>query len=296
MSPSEPRFPVLSRRGFLLASAGLAVAAACGGDDTATVEGEGDGDARSETSLVQFFASEMLAAGGGQRLPVGLADAEGAFIRETPDEVRFHVSRDGREVTDPTPVARHAEGLERPYYPVRVDLEDPGLYVLVAELEDGRAEASFEVHPKSKVKPPGVGDRLVSVATPTTADARGVDPICTREPACELHGMSLDEALKQGRPVAFAIATPAYCQIGVCGPVVDVLQSFRGEYGDRVEMIHAEVYTDRTIKTTAPVVQAYQLPTEPVLWLAGADGVVTARLDNIYDTTELGAALDELVS
>jgi hypothetical protein len=38
-------------------------------------------------------------------------------------------------------------------------------------------------------------------------------------------------------------------------------------------------------------VKAYELPFEPVLYVAGADGVIRARLDSIYDGTELGAVL-----
>jgi hypothetical protein len=136
---------------------------------------------------------------------------------------------------------------------------------------------------------------MVSLATPTTKDPRGVDPICTRDPACPLHDSSLDEVLGRGRPVAFLVATPAYCQVDVCGPVLDLLVDQGDTFGG-VEMVHAEVYTDDTLESATEAVRAYKLPTEPVLYLAGADGTIRERLDNIYDTTELAAALEKLVS
>ena len=37
--------------------------------------------------------------------------------------------------------------------------------------------------------------------------------------------------------------------------------------------------------------QAYHLTFEPVLYLAGADGVIQTRLDSIFDTNELRDAL-----
>jgi hypothetical protein len=59
-------------------------------------------------------------------------------------------------------------------------------------------------------------------------------------------------------------------------------------------MLHAEVYTDETTETLAPVIDAYGLTFEPTLFLAGADGTIVARLDNIYDTTELVERLQSL--
>ena len=68
------------------------------------------------------------------------------------------------------------------------------------------------------------------------------------------------------------------------------------EFGERVTMIHNEVYTSRDLEQTTDAVQAYKLPSEPVLFLAGADGVIFERLDNIYDEVELQASLERLVA
>ena len=72
-------------------------------------------------------------------------------------------------------------------------------------------------------------------------------------------------------------------------------------------MVHAEIYKDpeRALSSSATAttgsgadlgevteaVTAYELPFEPVLYAAGSDGVIRARLDSIYDGTELGAVL-----
>ena len=71
---------------------------------------------------------------------------------------------------------------------------------------------------------PQVGAPLPPFDTPTVEDGRGVNPICTREPACPLHDVSTQSsALSAGQPVAYLIGTPAYCQTAVCGPVLDLL-------------------------------------------------------------------------
>jgi len=87
------------------------------------------------------------------------------------------------------------------------------------------------------------------------------------------------------------VATPAYCQTAICGPVLDLLLAEHTKRADFV-MVHAEVYTDDTISTPAPAVTAYHLNFEPCLFVANAKGAITARLDSIWDASELTAALD----
>ena len=59
-------------------------------------------------------------------------------------------------------------------------------------------------------------------------------------------------------------------------------------------MVHAEVYTDTSLESTTTAVQDYNLAFEPVLYLADADGVITSRLDSIYDVAELRGELTKL--
>ena len=150
---------------------------------------------------------------------------------------------------------------------------------------------TIDVSAPADVPIPQIGAPLPPFDTPTVKDHRGVDPICTRDPACPLHDVSLSQALSAGKPVAYLIGTPAYCQTAVCGPVLDLLLTERANRPD-VTMVHAEVYTDSTIETVAPAVTAYHMNFEPALFIADAKGTLVARLDSIYDAQELKAALD----
>jgi hypothetical protein len=107
--------------------------------------------------------------------------------------------------------------------------------------------------------------------------------------------VSLDAALTQGKPVAFIVATPKYCQVAICGPVLDVLLAQQAAHPD-VTMIHAEVWTDDTTTTAAPAVTALDLTYEPVIFLIGADGTIRQRIDTIFDSSELDAALQSLTA
>ena len=72
--------------------------------------------------------------------------------------------------------------------------------------------------------------------------------------------------------------------------MLDVLRAQAGAFPN-VRMLHAEVFTDETTQTTTEAVRAFGLTFEPCLFVARADGTIAARLDNIFDETELTAAL-----
>ena len=143
----------------------------------------------------------------------------------------------------------------------------------------------------SQVKIPKPGDKLPAFDTPTTADGRGANPICTHQPACSLHDVTLTQALAAGKPVAYLIGTPAFCQTGVCAPILDNLLAAHARLGDKVTMVHAEVYTDNTAATPTPAVQAYNMTFEPCLWITDASGTVVERLDFVFDQGEIDGAL-----
>ena len=98
-----------------------------------------------------------------------------------------------------------------------------------------------------------------------------------------------------GKPIALLIGTPAYCQTGICGPVLDLIVAQQKNYMGKIEMIHAEVdtkaYTGPETPTTASV-QGYSLPFEPYFVVADASGTIVARLDSIWDADELKTSLD----
>ena len=101
------------------------------------------------------------------------------------------MNSDSGPIGEPITVDRHAEGLARPYYPVLTSLDDTGTYTITGTVDGIDVQTTFSVVEPGEVPIPQIGDPLVPVVTPTTADAQGVDPICTREPACDLHDVTL---------------------------------------------------------------------------------------------------------
>ena len=297
-SPTERRPSLLSRREVLAAGAGLLVAAACGGsDDDATGPPTSAGDATTGAVLLKLFDANRLPAGNEVRLPFGIGDADGTPRTSGPPELELGIATEEGELVTTLTAVRHGEGLPRSYYPVITTLPEPGIYRVRTIIDGAGVEGAIQVVPPSEApSTPGPGDGMLPITTPTTTDPQGVDPICTRKPPCPLHDASLDDALQRGMPVAFLIATPAFCAVRICGPVVDVLAAELEAYGDRITMVHAEVFTNLEAEETTEAVKAYEIVSEPVLYLAGADGVIRRRYDVIFDRAELRAGLDSLLA
>jgi hypothetical protein len=302
---------VVSRRSFLLGSAAAVALASCGssgsgaepsssGDTAAADNGGtttdagfavGGGTSPNQVVLIRRFAPKTLVT-GSQRVPVVLGDVNGLLpLESTPPTLTARIlDPNGAVAVDSVTVDRHGAELQQPFYPFLLTLATAGDYQLQIK-DQPSVTTTIDVSAPADVPIPQIGAPLPPFDTPTVKDHRGVDPICTRDPACPLHAVSLSQALSAGKPVAYLIGTPAYCQTAVCGPVLDLLLTERANRPD-FAMVHAEVYTDSTIETVAPAVTAYHMNFEPALFIADAKGTLVARLDSIYDAQELKAALD----
>jgi hypothetical protein len=307
--PLAARHTSASRRSFLAGAAAFSLLAACGDDDAPSPGPEqgagptGDGD--GQLSVVRFYGP-FFVAGAANRVPFGLADEGGLLpAGDSPQELAVTVADpDGNVVADAVPAVLRGEGLPRGYYSFEFTPETAGFYDFSTETDSGEVLSQLQV-----VEPDdptvadliGPGDPMPALETPTVDDPRGVTPICTKEPACDLHGVTVARALEEGGPVVLLVATPAFCQTAVCGPVLDVMIDQMGGYPD-VRFVHAEVFADPENNSTpiaaedyAPVIGELGLPFEPVLYTIGADGAVRERLDYIFDGTEIDGALARLV-
>lgn len=292
----------LTRRSFLLGSGAAAALAACGGDD-----GGGDATpttARQATSTtaaagvvlgVTFDRNGLLVAGIEQRAPFLLFRPDGGLvpIDEAPEELTIEFTAESGSAPAPLAVARHGADVDRAYYPAVATFTATGLHTARITVGDDVLDYPFNVNDPADVAVPQVGEPLPAATTPTNADPLGVETICTADPPCPFHEVSLDAALTEGRPVALLVSTPAYCQVGICGPVLDLLIGAAPAHPDPA-FIHLEVYPNGAPPAAPPsplLAEPLGLSYEPVLFVADTAGALTARLDNIYDSVELDAAL-----
>ncbi len=270
----------LDRRTFLVGTAAAGLLAACGGDDD------------EPFSLIQRYPSDVFVP-GELRLPFSLSrNAE--FVVDGPDTLGAQiVDLDGNPLGEALTATRR-DVTPAPYYSFMTTVDAPGFYGIV--VDGGPAEAAnFEVRDPTNVAIPIPGQTMPGFDTPTFADPRDVDPICTREPRCEFHALSLTDALATGSPVAYFVGTPAFCATGSCTPALEALVEQQANFAD-VVFVHAEVYTDLTATELAPAVQDLALAFEPTLFLINGDGAIVERLDGLWDSTELAERLRALTA
>lgn len=164
-------------------------------------------------------------------------------------------------------------------YVVDATFTGTGLHEVVVVTDDGRAgTVAVDVRDASSSQLPAPGQQAQSVATPTEADPLGYTTLCTRDEPCGMHEVSLDDALLAERPIVLLFATPAFCQTAVCGPTVDVFERIRRDGFDDVQFIHCEIFSDKG-STLGDPVQAWNLPTEPWMFVIDPRGRIVRRAD-----------------
>src|SRR4029077_12844618 len=114
---------------------------------------------------------------------------------------------------------------------------------------------------------PRPGEKAPKIHTPTAADAGGdLAKITTRIPPDTQNKVDYAEALGK-EPIVLLFATPEFCQSRVCGPVVDVAEPAKQEYGGKAAFIHMEIYNDNDpAQRVRRQVREFPLPTEPYLF------------------------------
>lgn len=281
---------------------GLLLAAGCGGKDDSADETPTGARILGAAFANGLSSDAVLVAGIEQRAPLVLFDVDsGRPLRDQPpDSIDVELWFKSARISEST-LTVHDDEISTPYYPLTMTLPEAGDYEIRAAFSE--LPVGFRAVARDKVTLVQIGDPMRPVETPTTANALGVSPICTRTPAqCPLHETSFAKVLETKGPTALLISTPGFCQTAVCGPVLELLMSERANFPN-IRMVHAEVYVDpqefaagKPNPRTTAAVNAYGLSFEPSLVVANADGIVTSRLDFTWDRAELRDALQRGVA
>jgi hypothetical protein len=177
-------------------------------------------------------------------------------------------------------------------YVADLDIPGPGKYWLLAEPVGGtRIQGLGNVVVGERTKSPAVGDPAFPSKTPTLADAPAGELTTRDPPDTELLRVSVADALERREPFVLVFATPKFCESRTCGPVVDVVDAVRKRVPD-VRFIHVEIYEENNPALgTNRWVREWKLPTEPWVFLVGADGRIVAKFEGAVSVRELEAAV-----
>ncbi|MCX6540443.1 MAG: hypothetical protein NTX77_02420 [Actinobacteria bacterium] len=293
----------LDRRRFLLASSALVLAACSDSPKSYTTNSSNSGNdpvdiktSENGFDVAQRFNQEVLVP-GFVRLPISLANKQ-ALLSDGPAVINAKIINidTGKTVIPALSAKRRKVTEALSYWDFHAQLDEVGIYALIIDGGTPKGGA-IQINDPATVLVPYVGQQLPPFDTPTTDDPRGVNPICTRLAGgpCPFHEITLTEALTLGKPVVYVVGTPAHCEFGTCAPGLEALINAGKRLGDKIVIVHADVYTDDSATVSAPAVDAYHLTYEPVVWMADATGKIVARLDALWNQDELDEVLNALV-
>ena len=224
--------------------------------------------------------------------PVGGGPAEGPYLARY-ESLAVRPQFQSRQTASDPDAARSI-------YTTEIPFERPGRYELIGiARQGGKLVAATTPTPGIVVKDPAkdpipaVGSSPPRIHTPTEASAGGdIASIDTRLPPSSMHDADFAEVLGK-KPVVLLFATPQLCQSRVCGPVVDIAEQVKAKLGnDDVEFIHMEVFRDNRIdKGIRPQLAAFDLVSEPWLFVFDRSGKVAARVEGAFSERELESAV-----
>jgi hypothetical protein len=192
-------------------------------------------------------------------------------------------------------------------YVMNFDYDRPGIWEFQVTLRDATRErtGSTFTQVKASSSAPDIGDPAPSVSTKTASTVDEVRQISSAfSPDPGFYSVSLDDALKNGKPTVVLFSTPAYCNSGTCGPQLEALAQLKEGHADEVNFIHVEIWDNiremqdtgnRGIGRVSPAVEAWGLISEPWTFFIGADGVIVDRYEQFATVEELQAALQRLL-
>jgi hypothetical protein len=301
----------------------------CGGDDSATSTASKPAPDVSEfppangQTLDELLAStqptnELVASPSGMvftpgenRFGFGLFTVEGEQVTDADVAIYAAHGAKGQAIgpfparveslaTDPEFEAKTTSSdpdAAQAVYVTDLDLGQPGEWRLLAMIRQDDDKivttrlTSLKVGSYSKI--PDVGEKAPVIDTPTASDVGDLSEIDTRDPHDTMHDVNFADVVGK-KPVVLLFATPALCVSRVCGPVVDVAEQVKSEFGDDVAFIHMEVWKNNDPNDgVRPQLLAYGLRTEPWLFVIDADGRVSTRIEGAFSVEELRDAIEK---
>lgn len=188
----------------------------------------------------------------------------------------------------------------RVVYSTQLDFPGDGEWRLAAIVREGGelkgtplrgvAVGEFQKFPKP-------GRRAPLIHTPTVREVHGDrSKLTTRVPPDTQNEVDYADALGK-EPIVLLFATPKFCQSRVCGPVVDVAEQAKHEFGDKAAFVHMEIYKhDNPAEGVRPQVRAFHLPTEPWLFAIDRRGVVRDAIEGAFGLKLMHEAVEKAIA
>lgn len=251
---------------------------------------------------VALYYAKVPAAEAGARSKAGNRGQQAKAEAQALDEPAVGPFPAGTETLATRPAFRARTTAEDPdaasvVYVSRLPFSGSGEWRIAAILREGgelRGALLSGVTVGGFRRIPRPGQKAPLIHTPTAQDAGGdLSKITTRNPPDTQNKVDYADALGK-EPIVLLFATPQFCQSRVCGPVVDVAEQAKQEFGDKAAFIHMEIYNDNDpAEGVRPQVRAFHLPTEPWLFTIDRHGVVRDAVEGAFGLELMHEAVEK---
>ncbi|HVO53636.1 MAG TPA: hypothetical protein VMT37_04405 [Solirubrobacterales bacterium] len=169
--------------------------------------------------------------------------------------------------------------------------------VLIREGDETSARLLGTANVGEYTRVPRPGEAAPLIHTPTAKEVGGdLAKITTRVPPDTQNAVDYADALGK-EPILLLFATPQFCQSRVCGPVVDVAEQAKQEFGDKAAFIHMEIFKDNDPESgVRPQVRRFHLPTEPWLFAINRNGVVSSAVEGGFGLELMDEVAEKVIA
>ena len=288
------------RRIALAALSCSLIATSCGGDSGVTGRCDSGNVCINSVSAgsvpLDFLQAQSQLTPGESYFTFGLVNKQGGLL--TGGSPELWVARNGGARPlgpfratfhrfTPDPEDKSPRSPLTGFYAARVTIPTPGrwLFAAVARARESEFVGQRTIEVRSGPVPAAIGSKAISVRTPVATSESGKKRICTRPPPDPMHYISLDEALKNGKPTVVNFGTPLLCEAQLCGPVVDEQLIVFEKIGPRrANFIHIERFPPGSdLKPDTHTIPSYWkkwgLQTEPWTLVIDGKGTIRARFE-----------------
>jgi hypothetical protein len=261
--------------------------------------------AAESAPIVPVLAASELTT-GINRLPIGLL--QGGTPLNDPElslGVRlFSVNARDTPIAETTAIYR-GQGLPVGLYIAYARIDQPGAYeaeISIPQATGAPQVSRLRLDVAAQSRAPVVGAQVIPSDTLTAADVPDLGQLTSDpRPDADLYQLSVADAVAAGKPFLVTFSTPGYCQTAVCAPNLEVIKQLKATHADAINFIHVEVYPypfgeSFQARRLVPVMQEWNLRTEPWTYLVDANGIIQARYEGGLTFAELEPALVQLAA
>ncbi|MSQ14919.1 MAG: hypothetical protein EXR50_03545 [Dehalococcoidia bacterium] len=254
--------------------------------------------------LTPILPASDMAVGRDQRFTLALLDSENRLISDAGVEIAFYKVTGPNQVQAryraPAALFKYTGESEGGIYVARANFDESGEWGIVASVRrrgqsEIQVEAGFKVKERSDT--PAIGDPVPASQTPTGVKPQDIEVFSSARPVNPaLYRVSIADALRQGKPLVALFATPGFCTSRTCGPNYEIFGMLQQEFGDRANFVHVETFKGGKPPDVAPIVGEWGLPSEPWVFIVGADGRLRDKFEGSITVEEVRPRLAAILS